>query len=751
VSVTGGWDAVCALDTSQLNQLLFQCYLQDGPTSPAVPLRIVVQDQGASYTLVDAVLGPPELSFPAELSQDQVQLTMMLVRGSVVTFDANQQTIVTAVQLQPMQSQLTGNLQLASVTGGVTTRGSNIPCSAPGDVVIDLASNAWTPAIESIAGESEQATVLGAAIQTFFQYAATTYQLGTVATTSVPECLLPTKFAFVTAQAPGSTSDGCLQILIQTNGSGGTVAALASYPIAQGSSAALIISNQTMFSSDGVLPTVLKSSLDGIGATYMGVESNGTWSTVITGGMVNAGVIPANPTGPMPFTSGDYDSSSNPPPSQPVTVAFDNDSGTCTLGISNGGLSLTWSQQWYQYWAYFYAVGKWSTWDTLGAPMLAQLQWNGQPSIPANTTATIEFSDSSTQPSVSCTDSKFLQFVAGTLDYVDAFVTAFEPVLTNVLQNLQAVDISTFALGNLLFPSQSGFQMAFTSGSVPCDLQIQGQLPATIAVSPAQVTLAPGATQAFTATQSGTATTDVTWTASAGSITSDGLLSAPNGVAAVVVTAVSNASASVVGSALALVYPTPAQDALILTPASVWVGAGQTCTFQVTDASGTPVASTIASPAAGTVTPGFGGIGQWIYTAPETIAAVQPIILTATADADSSQTGSAAMQLTPSETVAVTPSATTASAGQTVSLSAVTETLDDLAWLVYPAGCGSISGDGLSATYTAPTAIASDQLVMIAAYGLGSQAMGVGLVGITLESTTGARAQRPAVCPDQAS
>ena len=335
MSVTGGWDAVCALDTTQLDQLLFQCYLQDGPTCPAVPLRIVVQNQGASYTLIDAMLGPPEISFPAGLSQDQAQLTMMLVRGSVVTFDANLQAIATAVQLQPMQSQLTGTLQLASVIGGVLTSGSSTPCAAPGVVVLDLASNAWTPAVESIAGESEQATALGAAIQTFFQYAATTYQLGTVATSSVPACLQPTKFAFVTAQAPGSTTDGCLQILIQTTGSGGTVAALASYPIAQGSSAALFISNQTMFS--GVLPAVLGSSLGGLGATYTGVESNGTWSTVITGGTVNAGVI-GDTTGLTPFSSGDYDQSFNQPPSQPVTIAFDNDSGTCTLGSSNDGL-----------------------------------------------------------------------------------------------------------------------------------------------------------------------------------------------------------------------------------------------------------------------------------------------------------------------------------------------------------------------------------------------------------------------------
>lgn len=49
-----------------------------------------------------------------------------------------------------------------------------------------------------------------------------------------------------------------------------------------------------------------------------------------------------------------------------------------------------------------------------------------------------------------------------------------------------------------------------------------------VSVSPANVTLLPGGTQQFTASVTGTADTAVTWTASAGSVTADGLYTAPN-------------------------------------------------------------------------------------------------------------------------------------------------------------------------------------------------------------------------------
>lgn len=65
--------------------------------------------------------------------------------------------------------------------------------------------------------------------------------------------------------------------------------------------------------------------------------------------------------------------------------------------------------------------------------------------------------------------------------------------------------------------------------------------PATVAVSvsPASVTLAPGAQQAFTATVVGTTNTAVTWSANGGSITTAGLFTAPANAGSCTVTATS--------------------------------------------------------------------------------------------------------------------------------------------------------------------------------------------------------------------
>ena len=65
-------------------------------------------------------------------------------------------------------------------------------------------------------------------------------------------------------------------------------------------------------------------------------------------------------------------------------------------------------------------------------------------------------------------------------------------------------------------------------GSKWLQLQIvEGESHITLALTPSSVTLAPNATQQFTATVQGTSNTAVTWTATAGSITGNGLFTAP--------------------------------------------------------------------------------------------------------------------------------------------------------------------------------------------------------------------------------
>jgi len=79
----------------------------------------------------------------------------------------------------------------------------------------------------------------------------------------------------------------------------------------------------------------------------------------------------------------------------------------------------------------------------------------------------------------------------------------------------------------------------------------------TVTVSPSSVTLQPGGAQTFTATVSGTSNQGVTWTATNGSITSNGLYTAPTVVGNYVVKATSVNNNTISGTASVSVATAP--------------------------------------------------------------------------------------------------------------------------------------------------------------------------------------------------
>ena len=115
----------------------------------------------------------------------------------------------------------------------------------------------------------------------------------------------------------------------------------------------------------------------------------------------------------------------------------------------------------------------------------------------------------------------------------------------------------------------------------------QGPAPATVTVqvSPAAVTLAPGAAQAFSATVTGTADGAVTWSAPGGTITTAGRFTAPAMTGSFVVTATSLADSTASGSATVTVQapPTPGTGVtLTLAQTSAWAG-GYEATIRITN------------------------------------------------------------------------------------------------------------------------------------------------------------------------
>jgi hypothetical protein len=163
-----------------------------------------------------------------------------------------------------------------------------------------------------------------------------------------------------------------------------------------------------------------------------------------------------------------------------------------------------------------------------------------------------------------------------------------------------------------------------------------------VTVSPATATVAAGKTATFTASVTGTGnySSSVTWTASAGTITSSGVLTAPASAGTVTVTATSTEDATMKGTATAtVVMPL---SSVTVSPDSPTVNAGGTDNLSATVAGGTGNA-TVAwtmSPSVGNISPASGLTTT--YTAPASLTASTTVTVTATAtDVTGSITGTA--------------------------------------------------------------------------------------------------------------
>jgi hypothetical protein len=721
-SATNGWDAICALDAQLVNSIFFQQYLQDGPTNPATPLQVILQGEDTSFWILDLVAGPPGVTFPGDLNLQQVQVTMFLVRGALIEFDPNQLVIKNAILVEPNESWVTGALNFGQVTGQGTTLGQ---------IFVDLGSGAYQPLVKGVDPDSVLAREIGTALQTFFADNATRYPLGILMETGVPACLQPTKFDFVTQPAPGSTTgDGCVLLLIQTNGSGGAVGQLDPYPIPSEEAVALIVSNQVIFNQ--LLPWALTAEFKPLGTNFTGQSVNGVWQTSGNGGSINAGRVDGDSDLTAYWTQDERYGSETP-----VVVPI----STFTISSQPTGLNASWQYSWTQGWGYLPAGhSAYPDWDTIRMSLSCQFT---APAAVDQTTDIVSFGGRPAT-NVSYQKSSILDDIFGNGSEADAagdiISKAVGAALNQLFSAFQLPAINTFALGNLLFPNRHA--IALQNVSLPCDLLLTGQMQQPLTVSPPTVDLEPGQTQQFTAMSAGQPVTTVLWELkpTLGSITSSGLYTAPGSVAraeVVVVTAISQSDASLVGSAMVLVYrPVPATG-LVVSPANLILTPGQSFELFVTDDNGSPVAATCTlSPSLGQITQGL-GTGQWTYTAPSSITEATSVTATATGIADPSQTGTGTVNLTPTEEIQITPASATVEVGHSLQLQATSADLTDYSWQIFPYGVGGITpdeSDDSQATYTAPASVASSNTeVAVVAYSLGDS-VGIGLARITVVS-----------------
>ena len=694
-SVTNGWDAVCAMNTQRVNGILFQQYLQNGPTNPVTPLRVILQGEGTNFWILDLVMGPPEVTFPANAGLQQVQVTMFLVRGALIQFDPNSMTIASSILVQPNESWLTGSVNLQKLEGQV---------NSVGQVVMDLTAGAYQPAIQGVDSNSVLATEIGTAVQTFFADNHTKYPLGALMTGGVAACLQPTNFEIVTQPAPDSTTgDGAVILLIKTNGTGGAVGQLNPYPIPSGLTAALMVSNQVIFAQ--LMPPFLTAEFQEMGTTFAGQQSGGVWHTVSSGGSISLPIlgntnVPSTCVAHTAFTS---DSQFNP-----AGVAVLTDGFVIAPG-SNGSISVQWNKSWDQQWAYWggLQLRGWCRWSKYGqtSTLVGGYGQTSAVSVDPNTDI-VSFSGSG-QVTLDQKDAPtwWQELLFGTEHIPAAFTSAIQPVIQSIFTALTLPQVNTFALANLLFPSRH--VLTLQQASVPCDLFLSGQMQQPLTVTPSSVNLQPGQTQQFSALAGGQPVRNVLWELKppVGTITSAGLYAAPatiNQAEVVVVTAISMNDSSQVGGAMALVYELVAATGLVVSPTNLMLTAGQTFNLLVTDENGSAVQATCTlSPSVGTLTQGW-GTGQWAYAAPATVETETTVTVKATSASNPANTGTATLQVTPTQRVQITPAGATVTAGQSVQLQAGPAAAGGYTWQIFPLGAGSVTANATNnsqATY----------------------------------------------------
>ena len=187
------------------------------------------------------------------------------------------------------------------------------------------------------------------------------------------------------------------------------------------------------------------------------------------------------------------------------------------------------------------------------------------------------------------------------------------------------------------------YNLALSQAQIQADMQA-GAPPVSVSVSPSSAALYAAQAQQFSASVANTSNTAVTWSINpaVGSIDTSGLYSAPASIdtqQTVTVTATSQADNTKSASATITLMP---PVAVSVSPASATLSASQTQAFTAT------VANTANTAVTWSLSPNVGTIdASGLYTAPDSISSGQTVTVTATSQADSTQTASAIVTLTP--------------------------------------------------------------------------------------------------------
>ncbi|RKP46490.1 hypothetical protein [Trinickia fusca] len=721
-SVTNGWDAVCAMDANAINAILLQQYLELHPDASAMHLRAVVDGSDGNLWILDLTLGPPRVQFhdlPSD--SDQCEVTLVIVTGSLFRFDGFKGDIAYEIKIAPDTSFLRGALDLTKVTGDVDKLG---------EVVLDLGRAAYAPKIQGVDPDSTLSSNIGDAIVAFFKYRDTRYSIGKIVASPQPGGLQPTSFEISTQSTGDGTGDGCVLLLIKTDGAGGKRGSITPYPIPKDCTAALIVSDRTVFQS--VFPTYLSKLFKSLGVVFSGVQSptTGSWSTQGNGGAFDFGVFDAGQGVTTIITSSDSDGNTAPIkiPITGFTVAF-----------NDNQVSVSWTRNWQQYFSVYNSASK-------GGPSVRSTHIDfgySRRAAPHIDPVTDDVTFDTLSETVDCRNPDpphWWDITGSSIKLPDVVRKTIQASVGASLKGFSLPDVNTFALANLLFPSRHVLEL--TRASVPCDIVLTGQMAMPITVTPTQVKLTAGKSQRFSVA-SGSASVDIEWMlgpGGRGTIDANGNYTAPPTIdrgEVVIVNAIDKTNATHVGRAMVWLYSATADGALAIVPATQAVTPGAEAFFKVEDTSGTEVSADC------TLEPNVGTLvyskaeRTWGYQAPASATADWPVTITVTArpTTGGSSTAIGTIVLMPTvATLSITPAQSTVRPGGTIELTA--QGADGLQWAANIGDIAPTTSDGTRAVYTAPTTTAGGPTnVVVVAY-CSRESLSAASATITIQSAS---------------
>ena len=537
---SGGWDAVCAINAANLNQLFLHWYLANHPTTARMRIQAWQPVNDPNALILDAELSPPEITFLVDGPAQQAQISMIVTGGTLVFFDMYSGGVSSMQQLQPDTARVTGTVDLAKVEGSL----------ALGEVQLQLGSGTYQPAVSGLDPNSDAASGLGSAIDDYFCHNNVVLPLGGVVAANVPDCLQPSFFQFWMQPNPEVPGDGCVLLLIQTNGSLGSFGCLPTYPIPDGSTAALIVSNQVLFNQ--VFPAQLTASMASVGLTFSGSkQADGTYQACISDSNLDLGVLTYSSIMFQPSSSnGDRDGWGTYQPSD-VTLPLDG----LTLAPSGGQLSLAYDYQWTQGWCWQETLHDRNTslYDT--APTHLWYSAAASPTVADPSLCVVTFALSSTPQCQSSMDTQ-LSDVFGNTDPGSQVQDEIAREVAPVFQSLKVGDVDTFALQNILFYNHS---LNLPNGSIPDDLVLTGSVVPQLMLTPTSVAVEPGSAPVqFTASLNGQTPTSLLWSVTpsvgSGTIDANGCYTPPTSIDRPKVALVVASDGNDAGRAMVLLY-----------------------------------------------------------------------------------------------------------------------------------------------------------------------------------------------------